>query len=424
MKKALSILLLTSIAAIMLLTTVSCGKSSGKDNSDSSDISDNSADVNETAATYSFNSILKLKNTIPSVDSATVLVKGYYTPGDGGGGMFYWDAESELTPDNGLVIAPKGVEKGRFIRICDSSYRNVKWFGAAGTGSGDDTAAIKNAIASLPSTGGTIAFPGGIYNVSETINIGNGDGGSERSTINGIKLIGEGGGFGIYGNKEPTVIKATKEMDVLLSVNGRIADVTIEGLFLNGGDMVNTCLYLKAVNGLVVREVSVKLFKETGIYLVGGTGNGNGNNNLRFETVSSVTLLDNGKCIFIDGDEKSLPTENCVFIDCRFDTHTTANSTAGYIRKATKTTFYRCHFARYNNASDCLVLDASTSANYPFGNVFYDCSVGNIKVIETESNEIGNHFFYGHGTYDNEEVPAHRKLAGITDTGVPFGMTK
>ena len=161
-----------------------------------------------------------------------------------------------------------------------------------------------------------------------------------------------------------------------------------EGL-LNSGDMVNTCLYLKTSGWLSVSFG--KLFKETGIYLVGGTGNGGSSNNLHFETVSSVTLLD-GTANVLSTVTKNPAYRKRMFIDCRFDT-TPRQTVRRDIRKATKTTFYRCHFARYNNASVVWFL----TLPHPriLSATCFDCSVGNIKVIETESNEIGNHFFYG-----------------------------
>src|SRR5919199_4401699 len=44
-----------------------------------------------------------------------------------------------------------------------STVRNVRDYGAYGDGSHDDTAGIQRAIASLPSTGGTVYVPAGTY---------------------------------------------------------------------------------------------------------------------------------------------------------------------------------------------------------------------------------------------------------------------
>ena len=384
-------------------------------------ISENPAEAKmETNGSYSFGSVLQMRKCVPAENKASVLLKGYFYANDGGGGMFYWDAESTAEHDGGLVIAPNDVEKGRYIRICENDYRNVKWFGAVGSGSSNDTAAIKSAIASLPETGGTIRFPGGTYCVSETLQIGNGDGDRVRSDINGIKLIGCGAGFGIYGGKEPTMIKATKDIDSVISINGRISDVVIDGINIDAGNLAKNAITAKAVNSLRISNVSARMFTACGLYIIGGVGNGNGNDLCRFESVNAISVNDNVTCLYIDGGSENCITENCTFIDCRFDHHTTSGSRSGVIKNATGLSFYRCHFAGYNDKeSDFLVLDSSVDG-MPYGNTFYDCSILSIKVIESDGRTIGDNFFYGYGTYDNEVCPTHPRLHGITDSGLPF----
>ncbi len=369
---------------------------------------------------FSYGSVTQMRKYNPGPNKVSVLLKGYFYSGDGGGGMFYWDPDSELEHDGGLVIAPNDTKVGRYIRICESDYRNVKWFGAVGSGSSNDTDAILNAIASLPASGGTIRFPGGTYNVSQTLNIGNGDGVSVRSDFNGIKLIGCGAGFGIYGDKEPTVIKAVRDVDAVISVNGRISDVVIEGIEINCASLAQTGIFARAVNSLRISNVSIRMFNKSGLHIVGGTGIGNGNVNCRFESVNAISTTDNITCLLIDGDTNTCATEDCTFIDCRFDIHTTAGSNSVIIRNAHGLDFYRCHFAGYNDKeSNYLVLDSSVDGT-PYGNTFYDCSILRINVIEEGGHTIGDNFFYGYGTYDNELPPTHPRLHGITDSGIPF----
>src|SRR5205823_2301496 len=68
--------------------------------------------------------------------------------------------------DGGTVIQATGVTTGRWIRIFAGPL-SVKWFGAKGDASTDDTTAIQRAIQALPSgstyNGGTIWFPPGDY---------------------------------------------------------------------------------------------------------------------------------------------------------------------------------------------------------------------------------------------------------------------
>ena len=372
--------------------------------------------------TYSFGSVSQMRKNVPQESKASVLLKGYYRANDGGGGMFYWDAESVLEPDGGLVIQAQDTEKGRYIRLCDDDYRNVKWFGASSDGNKDDTDAIQAAIDSLPPAGGTISFPGGEYLITDTIRIGNGDGGSTASNRNGVRLVGCGGGFGVYGGKEPTIIRAERKMEAMISINGKITGVALQGICFLASNMAKTCISAKAVDQLVMDRVMCKTFLECGIHLIGGKGEGNGNTDCKFETVQATTTQDNAVCFNIDSDSGSCATENCMFIDCRFDTHTTVGSKACRIENATGLSFFRCHITGYSeNTSDYLVLDAAEDGK-PAGHTFYDCSIARVKVIEEDGHSIGDHFFIGHGSYDLEQTPEHPKLHGITDSGLTFGF--
>ena len=101
--------------------------------------------------------------------AAVTVALGFWRSGDGGGGIFYWDATSTLPDDGGTVIQVTGLATGRWKRVYDGVL-NVKFFGAKGAGT-EDTAAILTAIAAVPATGGTLFFPPGSYVVSSTLKI-------------------------------------------------------------------------------------------------------------------------------------------------------------------------------------------------------------------------------------------------------------
>jgi len=118
------------------------------------------------------------------VGSSAAVVLGYQVPGDGGGGLFYWDAASSAPPDNGLVFAvAHGGRRlaGRWIRLDSlpisssgdariaSGPLNVRWFGARGDPTGDDTTAVRSAINAAD--GGTVFFPAGIYPISQELTV-------------------------------------------------------------------------------------------------------------------------------------------------------------------------------------------------------------------------------------------------------------
>lgn len=110
-----------------------------------------------------------------------VIVLGYYSVGDGGGGTFYYDSSSSATPNGGTIIAPDS-GSGRWIRIYSGAI-NVRWFGAKGDNSNDDTAEIQAAIDYAESLSrATVYAPAGRYLVSATLTINS----------SGVNIVGDG----------------------------------------------------------------------------------------------------------------------------------------------------------------------------------------------------------------------------------------
>lgn len=91
------------------------------------------------------NTISDLKNETLA-PGAAVFVLGYYTPGDGGGGIFRADPSSNEPEDGSMVVAPTP-STGRWIRVYDGSI-SVKYFGARALGDATSPAvASKNRAA-------------------------------------------------------------------------------------------------------------------------------------------------------------------------------------------------------------------------------------------------------------------------------------
>jgi hypothetical protein len=91
-----------------------------------------------------------------------VYVEGYYTPGDGGGGWFDWDADSTATMDNGVVIQVNAGGDGRYNRIVDGNVSPL-WFGAKGDGTTDASSAMSYANTYADSVNKSIVVDGGTY---------------------------------------------------------------------------------------------------------------------------------------------------------------------------------------------------------------------------------------------------------------------
>lgn len=107
--------------------------------------------------------------TVPA-SNVSALVRGYYANGDGGGGMFFWDALSTASDDGGSVILPTGyLGTGRWKRLITDGVYNVKHFGAKGDNVQDDTTFIQATIDAVPADGGICWFPPGDYKTTAEI---------------------------------------------------------------------------------------------------------------------------------------------------------------------------------------------------------------------------------------------------------------
>ena len=109
-----------------------------------------------------------------------VVVRGYKTPNDGGGGIFNWDPSGRATnADGGTTITSTvsgygegGADEGLWRRLTDGGPYNARWFGATADGT-DDQLAIQSALDAVP-TGGVVFIPTGTYVIGDTIEISSG----------------------------------------------------------------------------------------------------------------------------------------------------------------------------------------------------------------------------------------------------------
>lgn len=103
---------------------------------------------------------------ITTIGSGAIVVQSFARPGDGGGGVFVYDASDTTTPDNvGTIIAPTAILPGRWYRQY-SGPLDIRWFGGvadwfgAGPIATDNSPALTAAIASLTvGTGNNVGGP-------------------------------------------------------------------------------------------------------------------------------------------------------------------------------------------------------------------------------------------------------------------------
>ena len=108
-----------------------------------------------------------LKPIDPYSITSEVIVKSYYPftgVGDGGGGVFYFDGSILKTSENGGFIIKSTYDAslyGCWVRIYNGGPINVRWFGAKGDGTTDDTTVVHKARDAAYN--GSLYFPVGTY---------------------------------------------------------------------------------------------------------------------------------------------------------------------------------------------------------------------------------------------------------------------
>lgn len=120
---------------------------------------------------------LKL-NTTADLQAASIrkaryaITFGSVAAGDGGGGEFYWNASSTDTADGGTIISSNHSSVGRWYRIINESYINIRWFLALGDGNTSDVEPLRNAITACRVREiWTLYLPTGQYALDEQIDL-------------------------------------------------------------------------------------------------------------------------------------------------------------------------------------------------------------------------------------------------------------
>jgi len=257
------------------------------------------------STTLSVNNHNDLKNLLPA-DSMVVIMEGFYSPGDGGGGIFYYDPLSTKVDNIGTVVqAQSNPNAGRWIRLFQDDI-NVKWFGAKGDNINDDTQAIQAAIDAveahptlITNVAGTVIIPVGFYKITNSLNLIDNGPNNWRRNIN-LKGRSNGSANAIGSN----IIFDSADDVPMINLFSR--NCLIEGLtfYTAQGRSITTAILIENPSGVGVVPASGNSFKHIVIsgnrgfpptYLNGGIENG-------------VTVGD-----AIAGNKELMKFHNCLF---------------------------------------------------------------------------------------------------------------
>ena len=201
---------------------------------------------------------LKALTVAPALSQVEVL--GYYAAGDGGGGLFLYDAGSSSADDGGTVIAPT-VGTGRWLRRYDGPI-NPKWFGVTMDGLTDDTTRMQACLDFVrTSGGGVIQFPsgGGTMILTQSVKIGS----FTTILLNGCTVKAKQSGFvGVN-----TGTDSTTNCQLFKNYNHSAleltdSDISVEGpgvfdygtVTVSGGG--THCISLRMVDGGSIRKIT------------------------------------------------------------------------------------------------------------------------------------------------------------------------
>ena len=122
--------------------------------------------TNSTSQVNVVSSIAGLRALLKTSSISRALVTGYYAQGDGGGGIYYYDATDTTSVDSGgdIIVATDG---GRW-KLVTNGILQLRQFGAYGDNTTDDATAIANWFAAIIRTGLEGYINAGTFRIATT----------------------------------------------------------------------------------------------------------------------------------------------------------------------------------------------------------------------------------------------------------------
>jgi hypothetical protein len=214
---------------------------------------------------------LRGNTTQTFTDGEAVTCRGYFTDGaDDFGPPVFYDSSDSTTADDGLSCFVDG-NGARFKRVFSGPV-NVKWAGARGDDSNNDTTAIQTCL----NLGTSVYMPTGVYQTT-----------SEVYLIHGSKLIGDGNYSGVAstfetqgnttikyvgsGGTDSCVVRVSDEVvgtEPTTSATRDMQNTGVSNITIDGNNLADIGIYLiRAVSNNNYNYITAIRCKEHGIYV-------------------------------------------------------------------------------------------------------------------------------------------------------------
>jgi Right handed beta helix region len=203
---------------------------------------------------------------VPTVSGHSVKVLGYWTAGDCSMPIYIWDAASLATDNGGTIIKSSAVNAaspGRWI-IKETESLSVRWFGAKGDNTANDTAAFTACILAARNLSVATIVPAGVYRI-----------GSLPSLVESVpphretSLLGEPTG----GSVIKSLCTGTSPCILIEANSGGTVNLIVEHLSISPAtNYQGTAIKINATNKAIVRNCKIEK-NNYGVWLTSDTPN-------------------------------------------------------------------------------------------------------------------------------------------------------
>jgi hypothetical protein len=108
-------------------------------------------------------------------DARAAVVEGRTSNGDGGAGLFVWDALETADDDGGTILAPLTLPaSGRWVRVRDPGSLSPRWYGVTADGTTDDRDAMGTALAASIALGAPVVLESGLVRLGASLPVSSG----------------------------------------------------------------------------------------------------------------------------------------------------------------------------------------------------------------------------------------------------------